>query len=180
MKLVETDSPHGDEEVPEVPRPPRPERRRVYVSLLVTLGVLAATVVAVYLAFPKRNNELVTAALEAHRAGGPYQMERPTPPELKAWTVGVVGGAVPWPAGPEVVGTWQIRILRRPAALVRFAVGGQEVTLMAMRAWDAPPRKYRRRDGDELAISWRRGPWTLVAVGPAAEEARWKASLDVP
>ena|SRR5687767_372589 len=180
MKLVETDSPHGDEEVAEVPRPPRPERRRVYVSLLLTLGVLAATVVAVYLAFPKRNNELVTAALDAHRAGGPYQLERPTPPELKAWTVGVVGGAVPWPTDLEVVGTWQIRILRRPAALVRFAVEGQEVTLMAMRAWDAPPRKYRRHDGDELAISWRRGPWTLVAVGPAAGVERWKASLHVP
>ena len=34
MKLVETELPHGDEEVAEVPRPPRPERRRVYVSLL--------------------------------------------------------------------------------------------------------------------------------------------------
>ena len=180
MKLVETDSPHGDEEVPEVPRPPRPERRRVYVSLLLTLGVLAATVAAVYLAFPKRDNELVTAALDAHRERGPFQLERPSPAELKAWTVGVVGGAVPWPTDLEVVGTWQIRILRRPAALVRFAVGDQEVTLMAMRARDAPPRKYRRHDGEELAISWRRGPWTLVAVGPVAEEQNWKASLHVP
>lgn len=180
MKLVETDIPHGDEEVPEVPRPPRPERRRVYVSLGLTLGVLAATVAAVYLAFPKRDNELVTAALEAHRARGPFQLEKPTPAELKAWTVGVVGSAVPWPTDLEPIGTWQIRILRRPAALVRFSLGGDEVTLMAVRAWDAPPRKYRRHDGDELAVSWRRGAWTLVAIGPAAEEARWKASLHVP
>lgn len=180
MKLVETDIPHGDEEVSEVPRPPRPERRRVYVSLALTLGVLAATVVAVYLAFPARNNELVTEALEAHRTPGAYQLERPSPAELKAWTVGVVGGSVPWPADLEVIGTWQIRILRRPAALVRFSVEGDEVTLMAMRAWDAPPRKYRRHDGDELAVSWRRGPWTLVAIGPAARAERWKASLHVP
>ena len=180
MKLVETDSPHGDEEVAEVPRPPRPERRRVYVSLALTLGVLAATVVAVYVAFPARNNELLTEAVEAHRQPGPFQLERPSPAELKAWTVGVVGGSVPWPGDLQVIGTWQIRILRRPAALVRFAVGTQEVTLMAMRAWDAPPRKYRRHDGDELAISWRRGPWTLVVVGPADEEQRWKASLHVP
>ena len=46
--------------------------------------------------------------------------------------------------GVQVIGTWQIRILRRPAALVRFSIGEDEVTLMAMRAWDAPPRKYRR------------------------------------
>lgn len=180
MKLVETELPHGDEEVAEVPRPPRPERRRVYVSLLLTLGVLAATVAAVYTAFPKRNNEVVTEALEAHRKRGPFQMEKPSPAELKAWTVGVVGGSVPWPDDLEVIGTWQIRILRRPAALVRLSVGGAEVTLMAVRAWDAPPRKYRRHDGEELAISWRRGPWTLVAVGPAALEDRWKASLHVP
>ena len=68
MKLVEPEIPHGDEEVLEIPRPPRPERRRVYVSLALTLGVLAATVAAVYLAFPKRDNELLTEALEAHRA----------------------------------------------------------------------------------------------------------------
>lgn len=180
MKLVEPEIPHGDEEVPEIPRPPRPEHRRVYVSLALTLGVLAATVAAVYLAFPARNNELVTEALEAHRRRGPFQLDKPSPAELKAWTVGVVGGSVPWPSDLEVIGTWQIRILRRPAALVRFLIGGEEVTLMAMRAWDAPPRKYRRHDGDELAVSWRRGPWTLVAVGPADKADRWKAPLHVP
>ena len=180
MKLVETDIPHGDEEVSEAPRPPRPERRRVYVSLALTLGVLAATVCAVYVAFPKRDNELLTEALEAHRQAGPFQLEKPSAAELKAWTVGVVGGSVPWPRDLEVIGTWQIRILRRPAALLRFAVEGDEVTLMAIRAWDAPPRKYRRHDGDELAVSWRRGPWTLVAVGPAAQADRWKAALHVP
>jgi len=180
MKLVEPEIPHGDEEVPEIPRPPRPERRRVYVSLALTLGVLAATVAAVYTAFPKRDNELLTDALEAHRAPGRYQLTSPSPAELKAWSVGVVGGSVPWPSDLEVIGTWQIRILRRPAALVRFRIGGDEVTLMAMRAWDAPPRKYRRHDGDELAVSWRRGPWTLVAVGPAAGADRWKAPLHVP
>lgn len=179
MKLIETDSPHGDEEVAEVPRPPRPERRRVYVSLALTGGVLAATVVAIYLLFPKRDNEALTEALEAHRSAGRYQLEKPTKAELAAWTVGVVGDQVPWP-DVEVVGTWQIRILRRPAALVRYRVGTDEVTLMAMRAWDAPPRKYRRVDGAELAVSWRRGRWTLIAIGPASSAERWKEPLHVP
>jgi hypothetical protein len=178
MKLVETELPHGDEEVSEAPRPPRPERRRVYVSLILTLGVLVATVVAVYLAFPKRDNELMTEAIEAHRRRGPFQLEGPTAAELKAWTVGVVGDTVPWPPG-KVIGTWQIRILRRPAALVRFASGTGEVTLMAVRAWDAPPRRYRRQDGDDLAVSWRRGPWTLVMIGPATSAERWEAEFGV-
>jgi len=183
MKLVETDIPHGDEEVPEVPRPPRPEHRRVYVSLAVTLTVLVTTVVAVYVAFPKRDNALLTAALDAHGRGGPLQLESPTRDELNAWTVGVVGGEVPWPEegeGRRVIGTWKVEVLRRPAAVVRYEVSGVPVTMVALRAWDAPPRTYRREDGDQLAVSWRRGPWTLVAVGPADDAARWKPQVAAP
>jgi len=182
MKLVETDSPHGDEEVLEVPRPPRPERRRVYVSLALTLAVLVATVMAVYTAFPKRDNELLHAALDAHREGGPYELERPTDPELGAWSMGVVGQKVPWPDAPglQVVGTRRVQVLRRPAALVRYLAGQDEVSVMVLRARDAPPRKYRRADGEELAVSWRRGPWTFVVVGPGARAADWTRRLGVP
>jgi hypothetical protein len=182
MKLVETDSPHGDEEVAEVPRPPRPERRRVYVSLALTMTVLVATVAAVYFAFPKRDNELVHAALDAHREGGPYELDHPTRAEVGAWSMGVVGQKVPWPdgAGLEVVGTRRLQVLRRPAALVRYRADQDEVSVMVLRARDAPPRKYRRADGDDLAVSWRRGPWTFVVVGPTARADTWKRSFGVP
>jgi len=182
MKLVETDSPHGDEEVPEVARPPRPERRRVYVSLAVTMTVLIATVAAVYFAFPKRDNELLNAALEAHREAGPFELEKPSVTELAAWSVGVVGHKVPWPEGPglEVIGTRQLQILQRPTALVRYRAGEDEVTVMVLRARDAPPRRYRRALGDELAISWRRGPWTFVVVGPSQHTERWRKAIGAP
>jgi hypothetical protein len=182
MKLVETDIPHGDEEVPEVPRPPRPERRRVYVSLALTLTVLAATVLAVYFAFPKRDNELLNAALEAHREGGPYELDHPSAAELAAWSVGVVGHKVPWPEAPglEIVGTRRLQILKRAAALIRYRAGQDEVTLMVLRARDAPPRRLRRTDGAELAISWRRGPWTFVVVGEAAHVSAWQKPFGAP
>jgi hypothetical protein len=182
MKLVETDSPHGDEEVPEVPRPPRPERRRVYVSLALTLTVLVATVAAVYVAFPKRDNELLNAAMEAHREGGPFEIENPSSPELVAWSVGVVGHKVPWPdeQGLEIVGTRRLRVLRQPAALVRYRADRDEVSLLVLRARDAPPRTYRRAEGDDLAVSWRRGPWTFVVVGSAAHAEQWSRRFGVP
>ena len=182
MKLVETDSPHGDEEVPEVPRPPRPERRRVYVSLVVTLTVLVATVAAVYFVFPKRDNELLHAALEAHREDGPFELEHPTSSELAAWTVGAVGHKVPWPdaAGLEVIGARRLHVLRQPAALVRYRTGGDEVSVVVLRARDAPPRRYHRQDGDELAVSWRRGPWTFVVVGTVEHASAWRKAFGVP
>jgi hypothetical protein len=182
MKLVETDIPHGDEEVAEVPRPPRPERRRVYVSLALTLTVLAATVVAVYFAFPKRDNEVLTEALEAHREGGPFDLDHPSAGELAAWTVGVVGHRVPWPEreGLEVIGARRLQILHRAAAVARYRAGGDEVTVMVLRAHDAPPRRHRRTDGDEAAVSWRRGPWTFIVVGPAAHAAQWRRMFGAP
>jgi hypothetical protein len=182
MKLVETDSPHGDEEVAEVPRPPRPERRRVYVSLALTLGVLAATVGAVYVAFPKRDNEVLHAALDAHREGGPFELEAPSASELGAWSVGVVGHKVPWPDAPglEIVGTRRLQVLRRPAALARYRADGDEISVMVLRARDAPPRTYHRSDAGDLAVSWRRGPWTFVVVGPAADAEKWKRRFGAP
>jgi len=182
MKLVETDSPHGDEEVAEVPRPPRPERRRVYVSLAVTMTVLAATVLAVYLLAPKRDNELLNAALEAHREGGPYELDHPSATELSAWSVGVVGHKVPWPerTGLEVIGTRRLQILKRSAALVRYKLGADEITLLVLRARDAPPRRYHRTEGPELAVSWRRGPWTFVVVGPADHAGAWRRQFGAP
>jgi hypothetical protein len=183
MKLIESELPHGDEEVLEVSRPPRPERRRVYVSLILTSSVLFATVAAIYIAFPKRDNELLTAALEVHAAQAPMQLEKPTGAELTAWTVGVLGEVIPWPASSdeiEVVGTRRMKVLRKPVAIVIYRVGEATVSFMALHAYDAPPRRWRREEDGALAVSWRHGPWTFVAVGPAAGAGEWKSRLGVP
>jgi hypothetical protein len=94
----------------------------------------------------------------------------------------VVGDRVPWPeaAGMELIGTRRLRIMRRSVALARYQVGQDEVTLMVLRARDAPPRTYRRVDGDDLAVSWRRGAWTFVVVGPAARADQWRRGFGVP
>jgi anti-sigma factor RsiW len=183
MKLVETELPHGDEEVPDVPRPPRPPRRRVYVSLVLTTSVLIATVAAIYIAFPKRDNELLTAALEVHQTTDPMQLEHPTGAELTAWTVGALGEPVPWPASSDeikIIGTRRMKVLRKPVAIVVYEVGTATVSFLALRAYDAPPRKYRREEDGALAVSWRHGPWTFVAVGPAGGAGEWRARLGVP
>lgn len=183
MKLVETDIRHAEDEAPEAPTPPRPEHRRVYVSLLLTLSVLAATVVAVYSLFPKRDNEVLTVALREHRDPGTLDLERPTRREIAAWSVGVIGRGAPWPEpAPELepLGTRSLDILERPAALVRYRAGGHEVTLLATRARLAPPRKFRREAEGLYAVSWREGKWRLVAVGPAAGSETWGEILGVP
>jgi len=186
MKLVETEiAVEGDDSdaTSERPRPPRPERRRVYVSLFLTLSVLCATVVTIYTVFPKRDNELVTSAIEAHRERNRFQLVQPGLAELDAWTISVMGEPVPWPetGGPvQVLGTRAMRILRRPAALIRLRIAKQELTLLAMKARDAPPRKYRRSDDGELAMSWRLGQWTFVVVGPSDSEGEWREQVGVP
>lgn len=183
MKLVETDIRHDEDAAAESPTPPRPEHRRVYVSLLLTFSVLAATVIAVYAIFPKRDNELLTVAIDAHAAPGELELERPTPRELSAWSVGVIGRGAPWPApggGAEVIGTRSLEILKRPAAMVRYRVAGEEVTVVAMRAHTAPARKFERREGRLYAVSWREGKWRLVAVGRAAARESWGPAVGIP
>lgn len=183
MKLVETDIPHGENEDDtsvEAPTPPRPEHRRVYVSLFLTLSVLAATVATVYTLFPKRDNELLTGAIDAHRDPGSLHIQSPNPSELDAWTIGVIGERIEWPmpdGDREVLGARAMRVLRRPAALVRYRIGQAEVTLLAMRARDAPPRRYRRANNGHVALSWRDGPWTFVAIGPSESEEAWRAGI---
>lgn len=185
MKLVETDIPHGEAEaeVTERPRPPRPEHRRVYVSLLVTLSVLCATVVTIYTLFPKRDNEVLTSAIDAHRERDQFHTVSWGADQLDAWTIGVLGERVPWPmpdTGRELVATRAVRVLHRPAAMVRYEIAGNEVTVVAMRARDAPPRRYRRSDAGHVALSWRDGPWTFVAVGPSPAEDAWREPIGAP
>jgi hypothetical protein len=183
VKLVETDAALPiDEDAREVPRPPRPEHRKAYVSLLLTTAVLAATVAVVYVLFPKRHNEVIEETIDYHREPGALEIEAPTSGELRAWTIGIHGRAVPWPEAPglKIVGARRLRMLRKPAAMVRYDLGGDPITVVAMVPWDAPPRTIRRDDGGESAVWWRKGPWTFIAVGSAATAEAWQSSVGAP
>src|SRR5690242_1370658 len=105
--------------------PPRPPHRRVSVSLVFTLSVLIGLVTTIYLVLPARHNVLLTEALERHRdTGVTWDLEAPTVPELRAWTIGVVGKDAPLPAETtRVIGARRISVLRRDAALMQLQIG---------------------------------------------------------
>jgi len=47
-------------------------------------------------------------------------------------------------------------------------------------ARDALARTHRRTDGDLSVVSWRKGPWTFVAVGATADRDLWHTFADAP
>jgi hypothetical protein len=183
MKLVDTEIPHReDDEVGEPTLPPRPEKRRVHTSLLFTFAVLVGTVVVVYGVFPKRDNQILTVVIAEHEDPSALELERPDRSELSAWTLGVLGRAVPWPDRPdlEVVGARVVTILKQPAALVRYRAGQDEVTLVAMRPREAVRRKHHRETGVLYGRTWRRGRIEFAIVGPHATRDRWGPIFGVP
>lgn len=200
MKLVETDEddPSAHPEPPVRATPPRPEKRQVMVSLVLTVTVLAGTVIAVFTVFPERHNQLVASTLAEHRRPGPWDLPRPDAAALEVWMRAVLGEGPPVPAAAPAlvpIGARAVTILSRRAALVRYAVGGDgdggggdgggagggdEVTYLVQRARDIPHRRVRERDRDDSVEGWRRGPWTCVAVGPARSADRWRPLLGVP
>lgn len=181
MKLVDTDA--ADPEVPPPPPPPpRFEHRRVSVSFLVTAAVLIGTVVTIFTVFPIRHNQLVTSAIEAHRGSEAWELDAPDAKTLAAWTHAAVGRHPPLPAaGADLiaVGARTIDILHRPAAVIRFRLGADDLTLVVQRARDVQRRRVRRLDGDLAVEAWRKGPYTCVAIGPAATVATWRPRLGV-
>lgn len=186
MKLVDTDEegPVAAQEPPVRPTPPRPEKRRVAVSLLFTVAVLVGTVVAVFTIFPERHNEIITSTVNAHRSPGTWDVAAPPAPALEVWARAVLGEPPPLPvASPTVipVGARAMSILSRRAALIRYRVGPtDEVSYLVQRARDVPHRRVHRREGEQQVEAWRKGPWTCVAVGPAASAATWAPALGVP
>jgi len=183
MKLVETDTAGpGDHEVEEPeprPTPPRPPHRRVAVSALLTLTVLVATVVTVYMVFPKRDNQQISRAFEFHRDPGSFDLPEPTREKLVIFALGVLG-PVPWPeASVAIEGVKADTIVGLPAVMVRYRIKGQAVSLVVQRARDAAPRRYSRRSGELRAESWRVKRWTFVAVGPADNDD-WPRVMEVP
>lgn len=184
MKLIESDRPGpADDSDSEVATPPRPERRRVSVSLLLTISVLIGTVVTIYTVFPERHNLLMTQTLELHRNPPAFQLSSPSAAEVGAWGLALLDRDVPWPTldeGSTILGATSFAVLNRRAALVRYRVGQDEVSLVVQRARAALPRQYHRRDGKDRVVSWRKGPWTFVAAGPERSFATWSRFVEAP
>jgi hypothetical protein len=187
MKLVQVEEPRPSDEEPVVvlPRPPRPEHRRVYTSLILTVAILVGTVVAVYLVFPPRDHVLATTAADHHREPDlEWDLPSPSPAELRAWLIGVVGENAPLPPAiandqRAAIGADAIDVLGRRAALVRLHAGADELSYVVARARGVSPQ-LSRKDGDLHVLEWRRGPWTIVAVGPEATVATWRAAVGAP
>jgi hypothetical protein len=183
MKLVEAESTGPVEGDDALVTPPRPPHRRVSVSLVFTLTVLVGTVVTVYAMFPARNNVLVTEAIALHRETNPtWDLAALNLTELRAWVVGVVGKDVPLPGEgttvtPVVIGVRRLTILSRAAALIRVRVGDDDVSYLVQHALRIAPERSERQDGALRAIAWRKGPFIVVAVGPDATAARWRAAF---
>lgn len=175
MKLVEAEAVGPIEGEDAIVTPPRPPHRRVSVSLLLTLAVLVGTVVAVYAIFPPRHNMLVTEAIAKHRdPPAAWDLVAPSTAELRAWAIGAAGKDVPLPAASaRVIGAKRIEMWDRGAALIRVAVGGDEVTYLVQHVRGIAPERVERTDGDLRAVAWAHGPFSCVAVGPAASAGAW-------
>jgi hypothetical protein len=185
VKVFDTDDvdPTAHPEPPVRATPPRPEKRQVTVSLLLTVTILTGTVIAVFTIFPERHNELITSTVSAHRATAEWEITSPPDAALRMWARAVLGEAPPLPEptpGLAAVGARSLNILSRRAALVRYRLGDSEVSYLVQRARDVPKRRVRTTDGADAIEAWRRGPWTVVVVGPAAAADRWRPVLGVP
>ncbi|HLL20942.1 MAG TPA: hypothetical protein VK427_02375 [Kofleriaceae bacterium] len=179
MKLVEPEAEGPIEGEEPIVTPPRPPHRRVSVSFLFTLTVLVGTVVAIYMAFPARHNLLLTEAIEAHRETEPkWDLVEPTPDSFRGWAIGVAGKDVPLPpAEAKVLAARAIDIHDRRAALVRLALGTDELTYLVQHGRGVAPKRNERTDGELHAVSWRAGKFTCVLVGPAATKQAWGTSI---
>lgn len=186
MKLVETDADRPEDEVEPQPisTPPVPEKRRAYASLSFTAIVLVGIVVTIYTVFPPRRDEATRRAVAMHREpGAGWQLSSPTRDELEAYTTGVLGAPAPLPPDQDdltATGVRRVSVRHHDAAFIRFHVAEGDVSYLVQWSKDAPEQRVSRRDGDLQIESWRVGPWTCIAVGPAASAERWRPKLGVP
>lgn len=179
MNLVEAEATGPVEGDAPLVTPPRPPHRRVSVSLLFTLTVLVGTVVAIYLRFPARHNQLMTEAMASHAEAEPsWDLVAPTPAELRAWAIGVVGKNPPLPLpAAKIVGARRVTIFSRAAAVIGTEVGSDQVTYFLQRAQGLAPDHAERIDGETQGVSWQNGPYTCIAVGPTASVKTWRAAF---
>lgn len=175
MHLVEAESTGPVEGEDPIVTPPRPPHRRVSVSLLFTLTVLIGTVVLIYVYFPPRHHVLLNEAIAAHRAPPAWDLPTPTPDQLKAWTLGVVGGYPPLPA--QAAGGARVEVLDKPTAIIRFTYQGEPITYAIQRAGSVGPDATEKTDDELRAIGWQTGPFRYVLVGKDATAATWRNAL---
>jgi hypothetical protein len=178
MNLVEAEETGPIEGDDALVTPPRPPHRRVSISLLFTLTVLTATVVAIYVTFPARDNALMAEALARHHDEAPaWDLARPSSAELHAWAIAVVGKDPPIPANARIVGARETEVLGRRTAVVGLDVGGEPITYLVQYTRVISPEHSAKTDGDLRAVAWRRGPFTCVAVGHEASAGTWTSAL---
>ena len=180
MNLVEAEAVgpvEGDAPLVTAPRPPH---RRVSVSLLFTLTVLIGTVVAIYTVFPARDNVLMSLGVDRHADAAPrWDLTAPAPAELRAWMLGVLGGEPPLPpAAATVLGARRIEVLKRPVAVTALQLGPDRLTYVVQHPHGIPPRSDARTESGLHAITFQRGAFTCVVVGPAATQATWRAAFE--
>jgi hypothetical protein len=175
MKVIEAEVTGPVEGEDAVVTPPRPLHRRVSVSLLLTLSVLIGTVVTIYTVFPARHGVLISEAIARHRDTQPaWDLTAPSPTELRAWAIGVVGQGVPLPSADlPVVGARRVEVLKRHVAIVRVKVGDDEITYAVQHSRSAVPEHGDRTDGDLRAVVWHQGKFACVAVGPEKSAKTW-------
>ena len=146
MKLVEPEAEGPIEGEEPIVTPPRLPHRRVSVSFLFTLTVLIGTVVAIYVVFPARHNLILTEAIEQHgETEVQWDIATPTAAELRLWALGAVGKDVPLPdANTKILRARTITIHDRRAAVVRVAVGSDEITYLVQHARGISPKRSER------------------------------------
>ncbi|MEO8703983.1 MAG: hypothetical protein ABI867_28290 [Kofleriaceae bacterium] len=177
MSLIEAESTGPIEGDDALVTPPRPPHRRVSISLVFTMTMLVTTVVGIYLTFPPRNTKLMEEALARHRDATPaYSITSPSPKELRAWAIGVVGKEPPLPNG-VVIGGREVEVLGRRAAVIDLSVAGEPVTYLVQYTRVISPGHSDRDDGDLRAVAWRRGEFTIVAVGQESTARTWATAL---
>lgn len=180
MSPVEAGAERSIERAAPGASPPRTERRGAPLSLLFTLSVVVGTVVAIYALLPARDDVVSAEAARLHRAPpGRWDLEHPRPDQLRAWSIGVVGTGAPLPAARAIViGARRIDVLDRAAVLIRLLVGADPVSIVVQPARGITPDRVERHDRELRSVAWRRGRFSLVAVGADATAGRWLRALE--
>jgi hypothetical protein len=82
------------------------------------------------------------------------------------------------PAAATVLGARRIEVLKRPVAVTALQLGPDRLTYVVQHPHGIPPRSDARTESGLHAITFQRGAFTCVVVGPAATQATWRAAFE--